>query len=70
MSGSVGVLAGDGELLEELLSRPGAGEDDLNVIPLAQAGEADQVLGKIKDADRLSHVDQKYFTTLPHRSSL
>ena len=47
------------QLLVELLARPQAGEDDLDVLVGPKPGKLDHPLGEIDDADRLAHVEHE-----------
>src|SRR5689334_4673072 len=64
------VLGAEEHLLVELLARTHAREFDLNVGADGQTGEANQIGGDVDDADRLAHVEQKYFAAAPERACL
>ena len=50
------------EFLEQFLSRPQPGVDDLDVLARLLAGEPDQLFGEIGDLDGLAHVQHVDFT--------
>ena len=64
------VLALDPQLLEELLARTQAGEDDLDVLAGPEAAERDQLLGQVHDLDRLAHVEDEDLAALAHGGGL
>src|SRR5262249_38449575 len=58
------------ELLVELLAGPEPGEDDLDLAPLGQPREADQVPGQVEHLDRLAHVEPEDLTPLAQPAPL
>src|SRR5690606_38228608 len=70
VAGLVDVLLGGGKLLEELLARPNAREDDVDVLVRPQTGETDEVDGEVEDLHGFAHVEDEDLAALAHASRL
>src|SRR5947207_15990593 len=64
------AFALESELFKQFFTGPQSGKNNLYVFIWLVAGEADHATGEIDDAHRLSHIQNKDFSTLSHSRSL
>ena len=70
VAGRLDPLAGDQQLLEQLLPGAQAAEADVDILVGDKTGEPDQLLGEVEDLDRLAHVEEENLPPLPHAPGL
>src|SRR5262245_4336419 len=63
-------LFADHQFFEKLLSRPQAGEYDVDVLEWFQPCQSNDLLGEVKNSYWLTHVENEYLPSVPHRCRL
>jgi len=58
------------KLFRQFFTRANASVGDLDIAMWLEAGESNEIFGKIENADRLTHVEDKGFATILHGGSL